>query len=183
MDSAVVDFLYRWASRSSLAEDIMVASATLPVFVLVALLLLTTATRTSCAACAARILKAGAASALALGISALVHIIYYRPRPFVAERFTPLIRHSQDSSFFSSHLSVAGAVVVSLWLVDRRMGVVALLLSLIMAFGRATSGLHYPSDLFVGLVVGGIASLLLHRLTPRDNPPEAVKIGATDEMA
>ena len=113
------------------------------------------------------LLMVTAASGLVLGMNALVHLIYYRPRPFVAEGFIPLIRHSQESSFFSSHMSVAGAIALSVWMLDRRAGVVAAILCLIMAVGRAASGLHYPSDLLVGLVLGGGSSLLIRKVSGR----------------
>ncbi|GAC1361611.1 MAG: hypothetical protein NVSMB32_00820 [Actinomycetota bacterium] len=55
-----------------------------------------------------------------------------------------LLARTGDFSFPSDHAAVAGAVATALFLVDRRIGLVAAILALAMAFARVYVGAHYP---------------------------------------
>ena len=90
------------------------------------------------------------------------------PRPFAAVPHALLLAHrSADPSFTSDHATMAGAVAVGLFLVSRRLGVVASVAAVLMAFARVYVGAHYPVDVLAGLALGGAVAglgwLLLHR--------------------
>jgi undecaprenyl-diphosphatase len=70
-----------------------------------------------------------------------------------------LVPASADPSFPSDHATMAGAVAAGLWLVSRRLGVVALAAAMLMAFARVYVGAHYPIDVVVGLVFGAVVVL------------------------
>jgi undecaprenyl-diphosphatase len=55
---------------------------------------------------------------------------------------------------------MAGAVAVGLLLVDRRLGLLATVLALLMAFARVYVGAHYPFDVIAGLLVGGAVTTI-----------------------
>jgi membrane-associated phospholipid phosphatase len=66
----------------------------------------------------------------------------------------------KGSSFPSDHAVVAGAVVVGLLLVTRRLlAWVGVLAALLIAFSRLYLGVHYPHDTLAGLVLGVGVSL------------------------
>jgi membrane-associated phospholipid phosphatase len=50
---------------------------------------------------------------------------------------------------------IAGAFVVGLWLIDKRLGAIGALLALLLAFARVYVGVHYPGDVVAGLLIGG----------------------------
>jgi undecaprenyl-diphosphatase len=54
---------------------------------------------------------------------------------------------------------------MALWLYDRTIGAVALVLAAIVAFARVYVGVHYPSDVVGGALIG-IAVALILQLTP-----------------
>ena len=71
-----------------------------------------------------------------------------------------LVSRSTDPSFPSDHAVMAGAVAAGLFLAHRRLGAVAALLAIAMAFTRVYVGAHFPLDVAAGLVIGaGIAWL------------------------
>ena len=111
---------------------------------------------------------AGAGALFALSLNQpLVHLID-EARPY--ERYPQLLvlaHRSTDASFPSDHAVIAGAVAAGLWLVDRRLGVVASVAAVLMAFARTYTAAHYPQDVLAGLVLGVVVVVLGWRLVGR----------------
>ncbi|WP_098956976.1 phosphatase PAP2 family protein [Pseudonocardia sp. N23] len=87
------------------------------------------------------------------GVSALVTIGRARPCAAMPDAQV-LLPCSTDYSMPSDHAVIAGALVVGLWILQRRLGVVAAVLALLLAFSRVYVGVHYPTDVAVGLLFG-----------------------------
>lgn len=64
-----------------------------------------------------------------------------------------------DYSFPSDHTTVAVALAVGLWIVGRRLGVIAAALALLEGFSRVYLGQHYPHDVAAGLVLSTLVML------------------------
>jgi membrane-associated phospholipid phosphatase len=102
---------------------------------------------------------AAAAALVALGIGQLIGGAVDRARPY--ETMTNvhiLVDKTTDFSFPSDHATVAGAVAVGLLFANRRWGIVASALAVLMAFTRVYVGAHYPGDVIAGLALGGIVA-------------------------
>ncbi len=66
------------------------------------------------------------------------------------------------SSFPSDHATMAFALSTGLWLVSRRVGAFAFLLSIFcVCLPRVFMGLHFPSDIFGGATIGVLTTLAL----------------------
>lgn len=101
----------------------------------------------------------GALLALALN-QPLVHG-FQEPRPYATlPHVLLLVSHSSDYSFPSDHAVMAGAVATGVFLAGRRLGIVAGLAALLMAFARVYVGAHYPGDVVVGLLVGALVTVV-----------------------
>jgi membrane-associated phospholipid phosphatase len=84
----------------------------------------------------------------------LVHRVH-EARPYTDHPdILVLAHHSADFSFPSDHAVMAGAVAVGLWLVSKRLGVVATVAALVMGFARVYIAAHYPHDVLAGLAFG-----------------------------
>jgi len=91
-----------------------------------------------------------------------------RSRPYnTLDNVHLLLSKTADFSFPSDHATVAGAVAVGLFMVDRRLGLISGLGALMMAFARVYVGAHYPGDVLAGLVIGGaVAAAGWHLVVP-----------------
>ena len=110
-------------------------------------------------------LWAGAAALIALGVGQLIGNAVDRARPY--ETLTGvhvLIDRTTDFSFPSDHATTVGAVAVGLLLVERRLGLIAIVAAVAMAFTRVYVGAHYPLDVLAGLVLGGTVAFTGARL-------------------
>jgi membrane-associated phospholipid phosphatase len=103
------------------------------------------------------------AAAVWAGIGTMVAVAVNQPignavgehRPYtVYPHALLLVDKTTDFSFPSDHAVMAGAVAMGLFLVSRRLGLVALLAALLMAFTRVYVGAHYPQDVVAGLLLG-----------------------------
>ncbi|OGG49524.1 hypothetical protein A3F28_00275 [Candidatus Uhrbacteria bacterium RIFCSPHIGHO2_12_FULL_57_11] len=110
-----------------------------------------------------------AGTGLGLVLRAILGSIAFRPRPFVVfSDINKLIEKSADSPAFPSGHAVAGfAIAYGLFLWNRRVGTVALILAAIIGIGRVAVGVHYPSDIIAGALLGILASWLVWRITKR----------------
>lgn len=97
---------------------------------------------------------------LAVAITAAIGMLWDRPRPFVADHFTPLISHAPDASFPSDHLAALGAVTICVWFTSRRLGLAVGIIALVVAFARVYVGVHYVSDVAGGFALGLLCGAL-----------------------
>lgn len=99
---------------------------------------------------------AGVAAVVAVLVNqAVVSTVIGRVRPCAAlPDVETLLPCSADYSMPSDHAVIAGALVVGLWVLRRRLGVLAAVLAALLAFSRVYVGVHYPSDVAVGLLFG-----------------------------
>jgi undecaprenyl-diphosphatase len=98
---------------------------------------------------------------LALGVNQPISAMVGEPRPYTAlQNILVLAHRSHDPSFPSDHAVMAGAVAAGLFLVSWRLGWLAALAAVVMAFARVYIAAHYPQDVVAGLLVGAAVSLL-----------------------
>ncbi|MEV4494619.1 phosphatase PAP2 family protein [Micromonospora arborensis] len=72
-----------------------------------------------------------------------------------------------DWSFPSNHSTVAGALAVTILLLSRRLGLVALPLAALAAFSRVFVGVHYPHDVIAGVLFGALVAVVATPLLAR----------------
>ena len=99
---------------------------------------------------------ATAAGALSLLLNQPIAHIVDRARPYLAhpQHAHVLITRSHDPSFPSDHATGAFALAFGIWLYDRTIGTVLLVLAALISFARVYVGTHYPGDVVAGALIG-----------------------------
>ena len=115
--------------------------------------------------------KTGIAMAIALIMGVLICNVTLkpligRPRPYdyQLEHFGVtiklLIDAQHDYSFPSGHTIASFEAAVALLLNDRRMGIPAMVIAVLVTFSRLYLYVHYPTDVLVSLVLGILFGIL-----------------------
>lgn len=90
-----------------------------------------------------------------------------RTRPYYVLDYTPLIPPVGDPSFPSGHTSASFAAATAIYAINRKWGLAAYLLAAVMGFSRLYLGVHFPTDVLAGALVGTAAALAVIRLWRR----------------
>jgi undecaprenyl-diphosphatase len=164
MDASLYRAVNRLAARTGWAHALFIAYAKYGVVLFAALLVAGwwLARRANIDAVAG-VVWAGAGALVALGVGQVIGHAIDRARPYaVMPTAHVLITRTSDFSFPSDHATAVGAVAAGLWLVHRRLGVLAAGLAVVMAFARVYVGAHYPGDVAGGLLLGAGIVVALH---------------------
>lgn len=98
---------------------------------------------------------AGLASGVALLVAGLLSALVDRPRPFVGHpQIHAFLAHVPDAGFPSDHATAAFAIAGVLLLRHGLWTVPVLIAAAALAISRVLIGLHYPSDVLAGAVLG-----------------------------
>ncbi len=92
----------------------------------------------------------------------LLSLIVMRLRPFLADpHVMALITPPLNSSFPSLHATAAAAITMSMYFWNKNAGHICLIITLGIIIGRMAAGMHYPTDILAGLVIGSASALLV----------------------
>lgn len=107
-----------------------------------------------------------AAAGLGLLVNRVIGNLWFRDRPFTAHPVdTLLLTHrSTDPSFPSDHATAAFAIAFAVFFFSRRLGIVFLVAACAIGVSRVLLGVHYPSDVAAGAVIGFGSALLVTTL-------------------
>lgn len=160
MDWSLVHTLNGFLAAHDGIEDPIVAAigaaeVTIAGLLVIAFLVLRAARRAVAAALGA--------TALALLAGQIISHLVDRARPFVAHPHGVHLfsAHAADPGFPSDHATASFAIAVAIFLRHRRAGTPALVVAALISVARVAMGLHYPSDVVAGALLGSLAALTL----------------------
>ncbi len=115
-----------------------------------------------------------------------IRFFYPAARPFVLLGFSPMISES-GSSFPSGHMTWFFALAAIVWFTNRKWGTWYLALSVLMGIARIYVGVHWPSDILGGIVVGLASGWFIHRafrnVRSAISPPAETGVAATPSLS
>jgi undecaprenyl-diphosphatase len=100
---------------------------------------------------------------VALAVNQFVSHLWARPRPFTdhPDLTHVLAARTTDPSFPSDHAAAAFAIAFAVLAFSRRAGALFLVAATAIGLSRIALGMHYPSDVLAGALVGfGAATLV-----------------------
>ena len=87
-----------------------------------------------------------------------------RTRPYDVLDYTPLIPPVGDPSFPSGHTSASFAAATAIYFINKKWGIAAYILAAVMGFSRLYLGVHFPTDVLAGALVGTAAAMAIIRI-------------------
>ncbi len=95
----------------------------------------------------------------------LIQLFYHRQRPFYNNSLVEIFKHPETYSFPSGHAVGMFSVATIIFIRNKKWGALALMFSGLTAFARVAAGVHYPSDVIAGALIGLVAGLLIDKLS------------------
>ena len=99
-----------------------------------------------------------------LTVNILLKNIIARTRPYeVIENLTILIEKQSDKSFPSGHTAASFAFVSVLWfMAPKKVSIPFTVVAALIAYSRLYLGVHYPTDVLGGVVVGIVCGVMAY---------------------
>ena len=103
-------------------------------------------------------------------IAPIIRFLWFRPRPFVAENFIPLISQSSaEASFPSGHATLYFALSTTIYLHNKKAGILFYIGSFLIVLSRVFVGIHWPSDILAGAVLGILTGWAVNKIFKKLN--------------
>lgn len=101
-----------------------------------------------------------------LSVNVIIKKIVARPRPYVMiDGLINIIEQQSDYSFPSGHTAASFAFVSVLWMVaPKKLSVPLTILASFIAFSRLYVGVHYPTDIIGGIIIGSLCGIAAVKL-------------------
>ena len=163
-DVRVVSALNNFVLQSNFAKELTIFFAEYLAFVIPVVFLITLFQ-------SHHILRTKIRTAVLVFVSAIVasfttadilRAVFMRARPFAAAH---ALLPENTYSFPSGHASFFFAFAMAVYLFDKRWGAGAFAGATIMGLARVAAGVHYPTDIIAGAVVGVTAAYLVSRVS------------------
>lgn len=98
-------------------------------------------------------------------LAEIIRQFWFRQRPFVLQNFVPLIVQSaEEASFPSGHATFFFALATIVYFYNKKLGIIFFIASFFIALARVFVGVHWPSDILAGALLGILMGYILNWL-------------------
>lgn len=98
-------------------------------------------------------------------IAGIIGRLINRPRPFNVAGAREVVFHLPSYSFPSDHALFLMFLSVYLYLLGyKRMGIIALIITITVSIARVIGGLHWPGDVLAGWIIGALLAYIVYIL-------------------
>lgn len=155
MDTQLFYLLNNLAGQSLFFDKVVVFFASYLAYILIALFLaLLLISQYSRREKLQILLVAGVSTIIArFGITELIRFFYHRQRPFTDLSVNQLLT-SNEWSFPSGHSAFFFALATAVYLYNKKWGIGFFAAAVLMTLSRVIAGIHYPSDVLAGALIG-----------------------------
>jgi len=103
---------------------------------------------------------------IAWGISYAMKISFTVARPFIQfPDIVPLFLYGGEgyNSFLSGHATLFAALAIAIYLHHKKVGFIFIFFAIVIGIARVIAGVHFPIDVLVGWLLGGLVSWITYR--------------------
>ena len=110
-------------------------------------------------------------------LTEIIRFFYSKPRPFEVLELYQLVAHKTGGSFPSGHAAFFFALAAGVYFYPRakdfamksyhkKLGALLFIGAFIIGAARVSAGIHWPSDVLAGAIIGIASAILTRRLIP-----------------
>lgn len=114
----------------------------------------------------ALVIALGAALIARIGIGSPIRYFFPRPRPFLTYHVHQLIAETAPG-FPSGHALFFFGFSTIVFFYNRKLGLFSYLLSILICLARVAAGIHYPSDILAGALLGTLIGIAVWSVAKR----------------
>lgn len=101
------------------------------------------------------------------GVVSLIRFFYHRPRPFIDYGVNQLIVND-GFSFPSGHAALFFALAAIIYFYNKKLGWAFFAAAFLMGLSRVISGVHYPTDIVAGAIIGIVSAYAVFYLVKKN---------------
>lgn len=101
---------------------------------------------------------------IAIILIKISHVFFIEQRPFITYNLQPLTDNFTDLSFPSRHATIIAVLAFSYTYFKSKWSILLFTLTALIGFSRIYIGVHYPLDVFGGIVFGAISVIITIKL-------------------
>ena len=102
--------------------------------------------------------------------------VHFRARPFVFNDVNLLIPYDPAKTAFpSGHASFYFALSTIVYGYNKKVGILFFVASFLIVIGRVFAGLHWPTDIIAGAVIGIVMGIILNKIFKKMGNRQKIK--------
>jgi undecaprenyl-diphosphatase len=102
-----------------------------------------------------------------MGLAEVLKNVFHTTRPFVVANLIPLTASvPHDGAFPSAHTTAAIALAVTVWLHDKKLGTIFVVLAILVGLARILALVHWPIDILAGVILGSLVAIGIEHIHP-----------------
>ncbi len=165
LDYSVFSFFNSWTTVNAVSWFFVICAVYFAYLMPIILLVWWFVAKDRLTARKAIVLSVISAAVARLIVKSVIVSIWTRNRPFIAHSVHDIINKSDnEASFPSGHAIAMFSIAPVVYRYNKKLGVVMYVMAVLTAFSRVIVGVHYPSDVIGGAVLGILIGLLTVKL-------------------
>lgn len=97
------------------------------------------------------------------GVTEIIRALLPRQRPYWGHEVVQLIPKGAENSFPSGHATALFAIAMAVYFYNKKLGNWLFFIAVVVSIARVIAGVHFPSDVLAGAIVGLITAWIMER--------------------